>query len=291
MCPAALLRVEPGLQIKSLLKEPVLHFLLIGVAIFVAYGLAAPRDRQGTRIVVSQAVVDALVREHQARWQRPPAEQELAGLVEAYIRDEILYREGTALGLDRDDPVIKRRVRQKLEVIAEEQQSRDAPTDADLAAYLAQHADRFTRPGTVSFEQIFFPATATAAEVEALRVSAARGADPARLGRSSMLPPRGENVPLDLVARDFGSEFATGIAQLPLNEWAGPVRSGFGLHFVRVATRTPSVVPPLDDVRAAVAREWENERRVASSSESYKKLRSQYEVVIEAKQVPPVAAR
>jgi hypothetical protein len=196
-----------------------------------------------------------------------------------------------AMGLDRDDPVIKRRVRQKLDVIAEEQQARDAPTDADLAAYLAQHADRFTRPGTISFEQIFLPATSTAAEVEAARMSAARGADPARLGQPSLLPPRAENVPLDLAARDFGSEFATGIAKLPLNEWAGPVLSGFGLHVVRVTARTPAVVPKLDDVRAAVAREWENERRVASLSDNYKKLRSQYEVVIEAKQVPPIAAR
>jgi len=291
MGSAALLCVDPGLNIKSLLKEPVLHFLLIGVAIFMAYGLIAPRGKEGARIVVTQGVVDALVREHQARWQRPPAEQELAGLVEAYIRDEILYREGTALGLDRDDPVIKRRVRQKLEVIAEEQQARDAPTDADLAAYLAQHADRFTRPGTVSFEQIFFPATATAAQVEDARVSAARGADPARLGQSSMLPPRAENAPLDLAARDFGSEFADEIAKLPLNEWKGPVRSGFGLHLVRVTARTPAVMPPLDDVRAAVAREWENERRLASMSESYRKLRSQYAIVIEATRVPSIAAR
>jgi len=279
------------LNIKSVLKEPVLHFLLIGVAIFVAYGLVAPRDKQGARIVVTQGVVDALVSEHQARWQRPPAEQELAGLVEAYVRDEILYREGTAMGLDRDDPVIKRRVRQKLDVIAEEQQAREAPTDADLTAYLAKHADRFTRPGAVSFEQIFLPATATAAELEMARASAARGADPARIGQPSMLPLRAENAPLDLAARDFGPEFATAIATLPLNEWAGPVRSGFGQHLVRVTARTPSVVPPLAEVRPAVAREWENERRVASLSENYRKLRSQYEVVIEAKNVPQVVAR
>jgi len=279
------------LRIKSFLKEPVLHFLLIGVAIFVAYGLVAPKSKEGARIVVTQGVVDALAREHQARWQRPPAEQELAGLVDAYVRDEIMYREGTALGLDRDDPVIKRRVRQKLDVIAEEQQARDAPTDADLSAYLAKHADRFTRPGTISFEQILLPAKATTAEVEAARAAAVRGADPARLGQSSMLAPRAENLPLDLAARDFGIEFAADIAKLPLNQWAGPVHSGFGQHLVRVTARTPATVPPLAEVRPAVAREWENERRAASLSESYRKLRSQYEIVIEAKGVPPVAAR
>jgi len=279
------------LNIKSVLKEPILHFLLIGVAIFVVYGLVAPHGKDTTRIVVSQAMVENMIREHQARWQRPPTEQELSGLVEAYVRDEIMYREGTALGLDRDDPVIKRRVRQKLEVIAEEQQGRDAPTDADLSTYLAAHADRFTRPGTISFEQILLPATAKPAEVEATRVSAVRGVDPARLSQPSMLPPRAEGVPQDLVARDFGSSFATDIAKLPLNEWAGPVRSGFGLHLVRVTTSTPAVVPPLADVRAAVSREWENERRVGALAESYKKMRNQYEIVIEAKQVPSVSAR
>ena len=279
------------LKIKTFLKEPVLHFLLIGLAIFAVYGLLAPSNTDGNRIVVSQGVVDALAGEYQARWQRPPSGQELSRLVEAHIRDEIMYREGTALLLDRDDPVIKRRVRQKLEVIAEEQLARDAPTEAELAAYLAQHAERFMRPGAVSFEQVYFPATTTAAEMEAARASAVRGADPMRLGQASMLPPRADNMPLDLTARDFGAEFASGIAKLPLNEWTGPVRSGFGQHLVRVTARTPPLVPPLADVRPAVAREWENERRAASLAENYRTLRSQYDILIEAKNLPPIADR
>ena len=109
-------------------------------------------------------------------------------------------------------------------------------------------------------------------------MAAVRGTDPARLGQSTMLPPGAENAPLDLIARDFGSAFAADIEQLPLNEWAGPVRSGFGLHIVRVTARSPAVIPPLADVRAEVAHEWENERRVASLADCYKKLRSQYEV-------------
>ncbi len=241
--------------------------------------------------MVSQGVVDSLAREYQARWQRPPSGQELAGLVEAHIRDEIMYREGIALGLDRDDPVIKRRVRQKLEVIAEEQLARDAPTDVELAAYLTQHADRFARPGTVSFEQVYFSATVTAAEIESARASAVRGADPARLGQTTMLPTRADKLPLDLAARDFGNEFANGLAKLPLNEWAGPVRSGFGQHLVRVTARTPTRTPPLEELRPALAREWESERRAASLAENYQTLRSQYEVLIEAKDLAPIAGR
>jgi hypothetical protein len=196
-----------------------------------------------------------------------------------------------SLGLDRDDPVIKRRVRQKLEVIAEEQLARDAPTDADLAAYLEKNAERFARPGTVSFEQVYFAAATPAAEVEAARAAALRGSDPARLGQPTMLPPSAHNAPLDLAARDFGREFAAELEKLPLDKWAGPLRSAFGQHLVRVSARAPAQNPPLAEVRAAVEREWENERRTASLAENYKALRSRYEVVIEAAAAASAAAR
>jgi hypothetical protein len=270
------------LRFKSLFREPVLHFLLIGLLLFAAYGWLAPAPESGTRILVTQSMVEGMALEYRTRWSRPPTERELSGLVDAYVRDEILYREGVALGLDRDDPVIKRRVRQKLEVIAEEQGARDAPTDADLAAYLEKNAERFTRPGTVSFEQVYFAAATPAAQVEAARAAAQRGSNPARLGQPTMLPPGMRNAPLDLAARDFGREFAAELERLPLDTWAGPVPSAFGQHLVRVTARTPALTPPLAEVRAAVAREWEAERRTASLAENYKALRGRYEVVIEA---------
>lgn len=279
------------MRFKSLLKEPVLHFLLIGLLLFAAYGWLAPADKSGARIMVTQSMVEGMALEYRTRWNRLPTEQELAGLVDAYVRDEILYREGVALGLDRDDPVIKRRVRQKLEVIAEEQGARDAATDADLAAYLAKHAERFTRPGTVSFEQIFFAAATPPSQLEAARVAAQRGSDPARLGQPTMLPPSVRNVPFDLAARDFGREFVAELEGLPRDTWAGPVPSAFGQHLVRVTARTPALTPPLAEVRAAVAREWENARRMASLAESYKGLRGRYEVVVEAAQPAADATR
>lgn len=269
-------------RLASLAKEPVLHFLLIGALLFAAYSRLAPADEAGSRIVVTQALVDGLAAEHRARWSRPASEQELAALVDAWVRNEILYREGVALGLDRDDPVIKRRVRQKLEVVAEELLARDAATDADLAAYLEKNAARFTRPGTVSFEQITFAAATPAGEVEAARVAAERGTDPAWLGQTTMLPRSARDTPLDLVARDFGPEFAAALEKLSQGTWAGPLSSPFGVHLVRVTARSPASIPPLAEVRDAVAREWENERRQASLAANYQALRSRYEVVIEA---------
>jgi hypothetical protein len=280
---------------RRLLQEPLLHFLLIGLALFVLYEKVAAPNRAGTSIVVTEAMVDQMAREHEARWIRSPSDQELASLVEAYVRDEILYREGLALGLDRDDAYIKRRVRQKFEVIAEEQSAREAPSDADLTAYISENAGRFLLPATVSFEQIFFDNGGTPADVEravaAARVAVARGADPRRLGQASMLPNRVENTAQDLVARDFGAGFARQIETAPLGQWSGPIASSFGAHLVRVTARTPAALPDLDGIRRIVAREWENERRVSSRSDSYQKLRGNYTVVIEAKKLASLAAQ
>ena len=134
----------------------MLHFLLIGLALFIYYGRVAPDGGSERSIVVSQAQVDELGRRFQATWNRPPTAQELSGLVDNYVSDEILYREGKTLGLDRDDAVIKRRVRQKLEVMAEEAGERAAPTDAELTAYLNAHPEKFARAALVSFEQLYF---------------------------------------------------------------------------------------------------------------------------------------
>ena len=128
-------------------REPILHFLLIGGLLFWVYGRLAPMDNGGERIVVTQAMVDELAQQHQARWMRPATEQELANLVDAHVRDEIMYREGLTLGLDRDDPVIKRRVRQKLDVDVRGATGRcRTRATPSCRRYLARHAARFTRP-------------------------------------------------------------------------------------------------------------------------------------------------
>jgi hypothetical protein len=278
-----------------LLREPLLHFLLIGIALFVGYERLASPDLTGKRIVVNDAMVQQMAREHEARWTRKPNEQELAGLIESYVRDEILYREGLALGLDRDDTLIKRRVRQKFEVIAEEEGAQRTPSDADLITYMSDNAARFLLPGRVSFEQVFFgdvqaPAVAERA-ITAARVALARGSEPSRLGQTSLLPGRVENGAQDMVARDFGAAFARQVETAPLGQWSGLVQSSFGAHLVRVSARTPASLPELDAVRLIVAREWESERRASARSDHYRKLRGNYAVVIEAKNLPSLAAQ
>lgn len=263
----------------------MLHFLLLGALLFLAHGWLNPPEEARPRIVVGGALLEGLARQHEAVWMRPPTPQELDGLVQSHVRDEILYREGLALGLDRDDPVIRRRVRQKLEVMAEEQLTRAAPSDAELSAYLAENAARFSQPGELSFEQILLEDADSASQAEQdlldVRAALAGGAAPSTLGQRSLLPQAQERVPLDLVARDFGQGFAEELARLPLFEWSGPVVSGFGSHLVRVSERSPATAPSLEAVRQQVAREWEHEQRERSLAEHYQELLSRYEVVVE----------
>jgi hypothetical protein len=271
---------------RRILREPLFHFLLIGLALFLWYGRVAPGS-DPKQIVVGQAQVDTIARQFEATWRRPPTPEELRGLIDAYIRDEIMYREGEALGLDRDDPVIKRRIRQKLEVLSEETSARTLPAQADLAAYLEAHPDAFRQPAVVTFEQILVAPAGSDAKVDAGLASARRalelGTAPEKLGVATLLPRSEQDAPLDLVARTFGEKFVAQLETLPVGEWAGPVTSGFGVHLVRVDARTPGGVPPLEQVRAQVLREWENDRRKRALEEDYRRMRERYDVVIEAK--------
>jgi hypothetical protein len=275
------------MRIRTLLGEPMLHFLLIGIALFAAYQWMAPVDSDGRRIVITQGVVDDLVTQHVAAKGREPSGAELNHLIESYVHDEILYREGVKLGLERDDIVVKRRVRQKIEVIAEEDASTRAPTDADLSAYLAANQARFVQPAVLTFEQVFLGQSTSGPEVvqavavtrEALR----NGTDLEDLGKPTLLPIRMRRTPADLVARDFGDSFAAALEKAAVGEWAGPIDSSFGAHYVRVSERTPAVAPQLAAVRDHVVREWENERRQRARNDAYARMRGEYEVSMEAK--------
>jgi hypothetical protein len=198
--------------------------------LFALYALVAPADSGGEEIVMSAAVVSDLKVQHEKLWGRPPTEAELQGLIDSRIADEILYREGLAMGLDRDDAVIKRRIRQKYELIAEEEDS-VAPTEADLAAYLKANADRFRSAPVVSFAQVMLPSDGSAARwrpgAAALKASLEAGARDRRAGHD-LLPGRVEAMALDLVARDFGERFAAALATAPEAGWVGPVPSAYG---------------------------------------------------------------
>lgn len=272
---------------RKFIREPLVHFLLLGLLLFMIYNLVSgQRGGSDRRIVINDATVGAILQAYQGTWQRPPTSDELKGLIENRIREEVLYREGASMGLDRDDSVIRRRVLQKLDVISEESMAQQAPTDAVLEKWLRQHADRYSKPAVLDFQQVLFDPVEHGAKLKAdLDAALARlraRANPATVGDQSLLPASVKETPADMVARDFGEQFAAALIALPIGEWQGPVPSGYGAHLVRVSERTPGHPAALAEVRASVERDWESYTRAQAKEEYYRKLRQGYSVVIEA---------
>ena len=271
---------------RRILYEPLVHFLVLGCALFALYSVVAPSADTERTIVVNDATVAMLAQRYSSVWLRQPSAIELQGLIDTYVREEILYREGVAMGLNRDDPVIQRRVLQKLDVLSEESSAVSAPTDAELEDYLAANAERYAIPPTYSFEQVLFDpvrhGSALESEFDAALKALNAGASPATLGDSSLLPLQYDAVPFDRIARDYGEAFAAALPGLPPGSWQGPVRSGFGVHVVRINGKTAAQSATLADVRAAVERDWENDRRVQAREAYYQGLLKNYSVQIDA---------
>jgi hypothetical protein len=285
---------------RSLLREPLLHFLVIGAALFGLYGLVGKKEAEApTKIVVSAERVANLVDRFARTWRRPPTQEELDGLVEDDIRDEVFYREGRAAGLDRDDVVIRRRVRQKMEFLTEDMAA-SAPSEEQLAAYLAFHAERFRTEDRLTFRHVFLSATrrgealeGDAREIAATLVGATAPVDTAAAGDPFLLGETFRQTPHSDVARTFGEGFAKQLAAVGVGRWQGPMRSNFGAHFVLVDERTKGSLPPLDAVREEVRRAWLNARRIEAEEKLYRTLRERYRIVVEkpAKVAASAAAR
>jgi hypothetical protein len=283
--------------IARLLREPLLQFLALGAVLFALYGLAGKRGTEAPeKIVVSASQVanlgDAFVR----TWRRPPNEHELQGLIEDYIRDEVFYREGRAAGLDRDDVIIRRRVRQKMEFLADEM-SVPEPSDAGLAAYLASNPERFRAEDQLTFHQVFLSATRRANTIDSdskqlagILAQADGTVDATALGDAFLLGEEFRDVSPSKVTSIFGESFAKQISVTEKGRWQGPISSGFGHHFVFISGRVPGKLPPLDAIRPAVQREWANARRLEAEQKLYVSLRGRYEIVIEKPQAKAAEA-
>jgi hypothetical protein len=280
--------------IRQLLREPLLHFLVLGSLVFALFHALGDRDEvtKGS-IVVSAGKVEQLSTGFFRTWQRPPTALELEGLIEDHVREEVLYRQALALGLDRDDTIVRRRLRQKLEFLTEEAGAEASPTEQQLQAWLDRHPDQFGVEPKLALAQVFFsagrgaeaPDKALAGLPEPDRIESA-----ANLGDPSTLPPEMPLSRIAEIASVFGAGFAQQVQSLPSGRWAGPVQSTYGWHLVYVGERTPGRPRPLAEVREAVQREWLLARRKAALDASYTKLRAGYEVEI-ANWQPVLATR
>ena len=226
--------------------------------------------------------MQGLQQQFERAWRRPPTDQELQGLIDNWVREEILYREGLAMGLDRDDPIVRRRIGQKVEFIVDGM-TPAAPTVEELHAWLDAHPDRYALAAQHSFRQVYFDPSRHGERLQA-DVAAAlerlRAGKPAA-GDSTLLPQSLEAAQRLDVERNFGTEFATAIEALPVGSWQGPLRSEFGLHLVEVTSRVPGRKPTLEEARAAVERDLLHTRAEEASDAYYQRLRANYDVQIE----------
>ena len=278
------------------LREPLLHFVLLGIILFAVDAFLRERtvEAGGGEIFLSPGRIENLAALFAKTWQRPPTAEELRGLVDDYVLEEALYREGMALGIDRDDTIIRRRVRQKMEFVVDDVVELAEPTEAELETWMAERAESYAQPGRFTFRQVYLNADrrADALQADAERLLAelrsTTGAPDAReLGDASLLAHAFEDTGADIVARNFGQAFADRLSKLPIGEWSGPIESPFGLHLALVDARTEGNHSTLAEVRDAVERDWSYAQREEASKRFYEDVLARYSVSIEWPQDDP----
>jgi hypothetical protein len=274
---------------RNVLREPLVQFLIFGSLLFIcSHWMGGGAGPGSNRISITPGLVEHLASGFARTWQRPPTDAELKGLVDDYIKEEIATREATAMGLDRDDAVIRRRLRQKLEFLVEDATMATPPTDAELETWIARHPEVFHREPEVAFRQVYVSperrGSAALADAERL-LAALRAKGPAAdgegLGDPSMLPAEFAREPRREVARFFGEEFATDLMQVEPGTWTGPIESAYGLHLVLVLDRIDRAMPALAEIRPLVEREVLAEKRRNELDLLYEKLLAKYTVNIE----------
>lgn len=274
-----------------ILKEPLLHFLLIGAVIF---GVDARRQRRaegesssdGRRIHVDAATITRLKEGWTRQFQRTPDADDLRGLVEAHIKEEVLCREALKLGLERDDTIVRRRLAQKMEFLTQDLATASTPDDAALEKFFAEHAARYARPARLSFRHVYFSRDkrgekADAGARDALAALARPGADEETLGDGFLAGFEFAAQDEREIAATFGAEFAAAVVKLKAGEWAGPLASSYGAHLVLVTAREEPQPVEFAAVRESVLRDLMEQRRQKANEEVLARLKSDYEIAID----------
>jgi hypothetical protein len=252
----------------------------------VLYGLVNDDSgRSAEEIVISQARLAGLSANFEKTWQRPPTEGERQSLIDAWVREEILYREGIAIGFDLGDPVIRRRVAQKMSFVADGMVPL-APDDAELEAWLAANVSDYQIAAVYTLQQVYIdPQRHTDdfdAFVNSVKESLDDGADAKSLGDSTLLPAQISSSSSVELTRIFGTEFVNALAELSVGGWQAPIRSGYGLHFVKIDVYVPAREPQLEEVRSAVERDVLSDKSEKIGEAFYTALRERYTVRIES---------
>jgi len=286
-------------RLTRLFKEPLIQFLLIGACIYGAYALfGAPEEGDADSIVrVDANRIRGFAAQWKARWNRPPTREELDGIINAYVREDILYRQAVIMGLDKDDTVTRRRMAQRLEFLTNDLVRLAEPAEGELEKYLQDNITQFQSPDQITFIQVFFDpdqrdeTTLDDAAKVLAELRAAGVPDPTTLeaGDSLMLQSYYQSVSELEVRKQLGSGFASAVMELELGTWHGPVLSGYGVHLVYVFERLEPPPPALADVEPLVLEVWQAEQIESFNEKFYEGLKSRYEIVIDDPDLGPDA--
>ena len=274
---------------RRIATEPLVHFLLLGAAIYGVYALLADEQTvdDDRRIVVTSNDIDMMVAQWQRTWNRPPTDAELAGVVREHVKVQALYREALAVGLDEGDTVIERRLAQKLEMLTSSAMTPPEPDGEVLQQWFADNIELFRPPDRFSLVQIYFSpderGDSVQQDADALlaRLGSEIPADVETLGDGFMLPTRLNARTEQDLQNLFGSAFASNVTSLEPGRWQGPVVSGYGLHLVFVTDRDLQPAPELSDVRPLVLDRWSADQVATLNDMFVDEVVSRFEVVIE----------
>ena len=284
-------RKQPPSPLRRWLREPLLHVLLIGWALFAVYRLLHPDTgelQDQNRIVISADDLAQLQIAWMAQWHRPPTPEEMQNLLDGKVREEVLSREALPLGLEKDDTIIKRRLAQKMEFVMEDASSLREPAAYELRRWFAQNAQRFATPSLVTFRHLYFSpdrrgARARDDAADALGKLAGKPEDTPELegisDRFMFQDFYAERSP-DQVANIFGTSFAKTLPGLEPGKWQGPMELGLGWHLVWVEANIPGQVPAFEEVEARVKSEWMDEQRAEGKHKIFGHMRAHYEIVL-----------
>lgn len=275
-----------------ILHDPISHFFLLGALLFFLYGLVAPGSWsvvENDRVVISKDFVETLVQQFEQRNGHSPTPKEAIGLIEEYIREEILFREGMKLGLNQGDSIVRRRIMQKMEFLFRGGSAVRDPTEEDLALYLESHAGSFEIPSRTSFSHIYFSREKRGeqalqdahAVLDKLGKEGDGTISVSSLGDPFLLQYDFKYKSREDITEIFGSGFSEQIGSLQAGVWSGPVPSIFGFHLVRVTDHKPAELPMLSTLRNKVRRAWIVDQQEKAELETFNRLRNRYEIIVE----------
>ena len=276
--------------VSRLLREPLAHFLLIGLALFFAYSVLNPTAGQSGsyQILLTTDDVRQLQITFAAQWQRAPSRAEIRGLIEQKIREEVLYRQALQLGLDKDDVIIKRRLAQKMQFLAEDVSAAHEPTTTELRAWYTKNSGQFTLPSRFSFRHLYFSPDRRGQQAhdDAMKALTRIRAEPEESKAAVALADRfmfqdyyADRTPEEL-EKEFGAQFAAAVQKLKPGAWQGPVESGYGWHLVFVDSVIPRGMPVFEEVEADVKNAWLADQKQQAWQKAYEDMRAKYTVLL-----------